>query len=289
MRRFRRSHPPCRPSGTDVGVFANRLGRRRAVLSVVWFSIVLASCSSPVTRNGRLVAPNFGVRAIDQRSLSSSACGPAALLDAFAAGGESWRRVFEAVPGSTDRERLAYVIKRYALRPSRHFRSQRRWSRRGGIGAADLADMATEMAAAGGKLAAIRSESLVDTGSDPAALLRRAHRLMAASLKRGLPPILVLKRMERPESGGSAMWSMSGGHYVVVVSIPVRLARGADSFDIECIDPDGARRRRATIRISGDRSVPWLLVDCPGVSVGRSRSGRSSHLSAPAVVGRFRH
>jgi len=226
---------------------------------------------------------------VDQLDLSVNACGPAALLYSFSAGSETWRRAFRAVPGGNDRERLVYVMKRYALQPSRHFRDQRRWSGRGGVGAADLADMATEMAAAGGKLSGIRSESLVDTKGNPAALLRRTHRLLAASLKRGLPPVLALKRMARPENGAPSSWAVVEGHYIVVTSMPGRLARGAVSFGIDCVDPNGGIRRHAVIRLSPDSAIPWLLVDCPGAPVGRRRlrSGSVSHISASGVVGRF--
>jgi hypothetical protein len=262
--------------------------RRFRLLPAVVLSAACFSCSAPGP-SARLVAPNPNVRPVNQLSLSVNACGPAALLNAFSAGSEPWQKVAEAVPGKSDRERLAYVIKRYALHPSKHFRDQRRWSRRGGIGAADLADMATEMAAVGGKLAAIRSESLVDTKNSPASLLRRLHRRLAISLKRGLPPILVLKRMARPKSGAATAWTMVEGHYVVVTSMPAHLPRGATSFDIDCIDPNGGQRRHATVHTSSDPAIPWLVIDCPGTPVGqrRLRSGQISHLSASAVIGRF--
>jgi len=147
--------------------------RRLRLLPLPVLCDALVSCSPP-DPSGRLAAPNPEARPIDQLALSVNACGPSALLNAFSAGSKPWQRVYSAVPGQTDRDRLAYVIKRYALQPSRHFRDQRRWSRRGGIGAADLADMAAEMAAAGGKLSSIRVESFVDGNGNPQALLRRA-------------------------------------------------------------------------------------------------------------------
>ena len=262
--------------------------RHIRLLHAVVLSAACFSCSVPEP-SARLVAPNPNARPIDQLSLSVNACGPAALLNAFSAGSEPWQKVAEAVPGKSDRDRLAYIIKRYALHPSKHFRDQRRWSRRGGIGAIDLADMATEMAAAGGKLSGIRSESFVDTRNAPAALLRRLHRRLATSLKRGLPPILVLKRMARPKSGATTAWTMVEGHYVVVTSLPARLLRSTTAFDIDCIDPNGGQHRHATIHTSSDPSIPWLLIDCPGTPVGqrRLRSGQISHLSASAVIGRF--
>jgi hypothetical protein len=255
---------------------------------LVFLSASFFSCS-PIGPDGRLSAPNAAAPPIDQLILSSNACGPAALLYSFSAGSEPWRRVSDAVPGKTDRERLVYVMKRYALQPSRHFRNQRRWSKRGGIGAADLADMAADMAAAGGKLSAIRSESLIDTRGDPAALLRRLHKRLSGSLRRGLPPILAVKRMAKPKNGGPASWAVVEGHYLVVTSLPGRLRRGATSFGIDCVDPNGGKRRHAMIRLSPDPAVPWLAIDCPGTPVGRRRlhSGQISHVTPSAVIGKF--
>jgi len=251
-------------------------------------SISLFSCSS-VDPSARLSAPNAAAPPVDQLALSANSCGPAALLYAFSAGSESWQRAFCAVPGDTDRERLSYVIRRYALHPSSHFRDQRRWSARGGIGAADLADMATGMATAGGKFSGIRSESLVDTKGNPDSLLRRLHRRLAISLRHGLPPILAVKRMARQKNGAPSSWTIVEGHYIVVTSLPSVLPRDATSFDIDCVDPNGGHRRRAVVRLSADPAIPWLVIDCADIPVGRRRlhPGQISHISASAVIGRF--
>ena len=271
--------PPREPPPTlTAGPRPGRAPRRALPL----VGALLASCAGPA---GDHALPNPAAAPVNQLAVSGNACGPAALLYAFAAGSPAWQRAHAAVPGTTDRERITWVIRRYALQPSRHLPGHRRWSPRGGIGVADLADMADEMTR-GHSLPGTCTATLVAGGRlHHRDLLRRLHEHLATSFQRGLPPLLALKRMERSGAG----WSVVDGHFIVVSALPERLPHDADRFEFGYFDPHGARHRRATVHIPADPSVPWLEADCPDTPVGRRRvpAGRETHVSAAAVIGRF--
>lgn len=253
--------------------------------------LLLAGCAGQ-PHGGRLNAPNPAAKPVNQLSLSSQACGPAALLYAFSAGTDDWQRAYSAVDGESDRQRLAYIIKRYALHPSRHLSNHRRWSRHGGVSSADLADIGNEMAA-GRFLPGIRWDSLIATsGGDHGKLLRHAHRRLSRSLIRGLPPILALKRAARRTSDASpSAWRIVEGHYVVVTGMPSRIGRDANGFDLEFMDPHGGRQRTGTLRIpdGAGPALPWLEFVSPDTPVGLRlvRPGEQSLVTAAAAVGRF--
>lgn len=253
--------------------------------------LLLAGCAGQ-PGGGRLAAPNSAAEPVNQLSLSAQACGPAALLYAFSAGNDDWQRAYAAVDGESDRQRLAYIIKRYALHPSRHLSNHRRWSNRGGISSADLADIGNEMAA-GQFLPGIRWDSLIATnGGDHGKLLRHAHRRLSQSLTRGLPPILALKLTARRSSDtSSSAWRIVEGHYVVVTGMPSRIARDANSFEIEFMDPHGGRQRTGTLRIpdGAGPALPWLEFSSPDTAMSRRlvRRGEQSLVTAAAVIGRF--
>ena len=265
------------------------MGSSRLILTAL--GLLLTGCASQ-PGGGRLAAPNPAAKPVNQLALSSQACGPAALLYAFSAGNDDWQRAYTAVDGETDRQRLAYIIKRYALHPSRHLSNHKRWSHRGGISSADLVDIGNEMAT-GQFLPVIRSDSLiVSNGSDHQRLLRHAHRRLSGSLSKNLPPILTLKRTARRTSDTSpSAWRIVEGHYVVVTGMPSRIARDAGSFDIEFMDPHGGKQRAGTLSIpnGADRTVPWLEFSSPDTPVGRRlvRSGEQSLVTAAAVIGHF--
>lgn len=264
---------------------------RSSHLPIVALALLVAGCASSPT-GGRLSAANPAAPPVNQLVLSSNACGPAALLYCFSAGNDDWQRAYQAVDGETDRERLAFIIKRYALQPSRHLSNHRRWSQRGGIGSADLVDMANEMCA-DKFLPGMRSETLIAGASGShRQLLRQAHRRLSTSLTKGLPPILVLKRNARPASNPSpADWRIVEGHYVVVTDMPARLDRQASAFEIQFMDPHGGRRRSGALSIpdTAGPAVPWLEFYSPDTTVGlRSvRSNEQSLVTASAVIGRF--
>lgn len=208
--------------------------------------------------------------AFNQRLVSSKACGPAALLNAFRFGDTNWQRGLDAATGKTDQERLAFTIRTYGMRPSSQFAGRSRWSS-DGVNLADLTDLANDMATSQ-SLPSLKSEVLVSlNGSSSAKLLALAHKRCATSLAKGFPPVLGLRRFVwRKIQGGPAGWLAVDAHYVTLTQLPA-LGWNARSFQIGYLDPNGGRKCVATVHVPETPSPAGLVIDCPGTSVGRHK------------------
>ena len=126
---------------------------------------------------------------LNQLSIAGNACGPAALLTAFRFGNENWQRAGSSIAGENDRQRLSYVIRNVAMRPSRHLGGRPRWSK-SGVNVADLCDIANELTA-GQYLPQVRYEVLfLKPKESQEKLLRRVHDRLSESLAKGLPPVI---------------------------------------------------------------------------------------------------
>lgn len=241
-------------------------------------------------------APNADAVPFDQLAVSGNVCGPAALLNAYRCGSPAWQRALTGVPGTTDRERLRNVIRIWGLQPSASLAGRKRWSRQG-INAEDLRDLANELAAPK-VLPQVRCEPfLTAAGESPRQLLARVHARLAASLAKGLPPVISIRRIAlRQNPGKSPEWVVLHGHFVTVTAVPGRLGRGAAEFDIRYLDPWGGRRESGRLRIStrafvtaADGVSPCLEADLPHAGVGsnRVRTGETTLLTLSAGIGRW--
>lgn len=243
-----------------------------------------------------LRAPRVEVKPVDQLAVAGNACGPAALLNAFQSGNDDWRRAWDGVSGKTDRERILAVIREIGMRPSTHVPGQARWSRRG-VSVADLRDMARDMSA-GRYLPQVSEEVLFrKPGETPEKLLARVHQRLATSLKKGLPPVLSIRRHSlRMDKSGNPVWTTIDAHFVTLTSLPRKLPRGAHSFPVTYIDPWGGRRLSGAISIpetpvfpDSEGSSSCLEAAFPQSSVGSKmlRRGEKSVLALSAAVGRW--
>jgi hypothetical protein len=226
--------------------------------------------------------------AFNQRLVSSKACGPAALLNAFRFGDANWQRGLNAVAGKSDQERLSATIRTYGMRPSRQFAGRSRWSG-DGVNLADLTDLANDMAASQ-SLPPLKSEVLIPLdGSAPAKLLALGHKRCATSLAKGFPPVLGLRRFVwRKTQGGQAGWLAVDAHYVTLTQLPA-LGWNAGNFQIGYLDPNGGRRCVANVHVTDKPSPAGLVIDCPGTSVGRHkvRKGEPTMVMLSSVLGRW--
>lgn len=259
-------------------------------------AMILMFGAGPLWGDGMLNAPRLEVKPVDQLAVAGNACGPAALLNAFQSGNDDWRRAWDAVAGKTDRERILAVIREIGMRPSAHVPGRARWSRRG-VSVADLRDMARDMSA-GRYLPQVSEEVLFrKPGESPEKLLARVHQRLATSLKKGLPPVLSIRRhVLRKDKGGNLAWTTIDAHFVTLTSLPRKLPRGANSFPITYIDPWGGRRLSGTIAIPQTPVFPdsegrssCLEAVFPQSSVGSKmlRRGEKSVLALAAAVGRW--
>ena len=247
--------------------------------------------SSQICAQELLKAPNDQASPINQRRAYGNACGPASLLNAFQYGNEKWQKAFKAVPGNDSRTRLRYVVGTWGNRPSKHIKGVNRWNSKQGINLLDLNDMANEMRAPY-FLPKIKHEVL-SRGSreDVTKLLKRSHSRIADSLKKGLPPILSIRRYAHrysQEVGGKSWWPIRA-HFVVVIEIPKKLPRGATSFKIKYVDPYGGFTREGTIHTNtgGFKNCPYLATTMPKTLVGKSfvKANEETLLTFAAIIG----
>ncbi len=236
-----------------------------------------------------LVAPNQAPP-VNQLAVSGNACGPASLLNALLLADSNSRRAAMALAGTSDRERLNDMIRRYGLKPSVSLRGRPRWQARHGVNLEDLTAMANDMVLRHG-LPAVRSS--VYQASDAAAekLLGRVHTDLARSLGRGLPPVVSLRRhVLRAAGKGLPVWTTVQGHFVVITGVPMRLPRGARSFPVSYLDPWRGRHGRGEVRVADPLSEQLgVVADFPGVSAGldQVRKGEKTRLTLNATLGRL--
>ncbi|MCP5535690.1 MAG: hypothetical protein H7A51_05570 [Akkermansiaceae bacterium] len=238
-----------------------------------------------------LKAPNEKATPVNQRRAYGNACGPASLLNAFQYGDEKWQKAFHAVPGKDSRTRLRFVVGTWGNKPSLHVKSVNRWNPKQGVNLLDLTDMANEMRAPY-FLPKIKQE-VISRGSrdDLGKLLKRSHARLADSLKKGLPPIISIRRYAyrySKEVGQKSWWPIRA-HFVVVTEIPRKLPRGATSFKIKYIDPYGGFTREGTIHTDTGsfKHSPFLATTMPNTLVGKSllKPGEETILTFSAIIG----
>jgi hypothetical protein len=218
------------------------------------------------------------------------------LLNAFRFGNAHWQRASDAIPGTSDRERMRHIIRSAGARPSNHTPGRLRWSRRG-VSLADLRDIANELTR-GLYLPPLQEEVFFLAAREtPEQLLRRVHRRLDVSLAKGLPPVLSLRRYAlRAQPGQAPQWTVIDAHFVTVTAVPRRLDRHADGFAMRYIDPWGGKLCEGRIVISNQPVLPrpdghscCLLAEFPQSSVGKKlvRAGETSVLVPAAAIGRW--
>jgi len=264
----------------------------RLVVSNFFLACCLPTAAEPFLRE----APNVAARPVNQLLVSGNACGPAALLNAFRFGSEDWQRATNAISGETDKQRIYTIIREYGMRPSKTITGRPRWSKKG-VNLADLCDIGNEIKQPH-FLPTLGHEVLFLTPREnQEKLLLRTQKRLDASLARGFPPIISLRRYAlRRQEGKAAEWTVLDAHFVTVTSIPRKLEAGARSFSISYIDPWGGKIAQGMIAIPnrgvlGDaaQDSPCLEADFPQASVGKKlvRAGEFSVLTLSAVLGKW--
>lgn len=232
----------------------------------------------------------------NQLEVAGNACGPTALLNAFRFGNKDWQRASDAATGDTDKQKIYTIIREYGMRPSNHIKGRPRWSRKG-VNLADLCDIANEMTR--GRFLPQVSQEVVflKPGEPQEKLLGRVRQLLETSQKKGLPPVISLRRyVRRAKDGGPPAWTILDAHFVTVTLVPGRLEKDARSFPVTYVDPWGGKVSQGSIAISDSAvladtaaTTPCLVADFPQASVGKKlvRPGESTALTVAAVLGRW--
>jgi len=234
--------------------------------------------------------------AANQLVVSGNACGPTALLNAFRFGNEDWQRASDGLAGKTDRQRIYTIIRQYGMRPSKSIVGRPRWSRKG-VNLADLCDIANEIRQPH-FLPTLEQEVLfLNPRETQEKLLIRTRKRLDASLARGFPPIVSLRRyVLRKQEGKAAQWVVLDAHFITVTAVPRKLEAGSRSFMVRYIDPWGGKLAAGEIKIP-DRGVladaaansPCLEANFPQAAVGKKlvRAGEVSVLTVSAVLGKW--
>lgn len=232
-----------------------------------------------------LRAPNPNFDFVDQKNGIGNACGPASILNSFGAGSKHWQATFQQVPGSSDRARIASVIKSWGLAPSSNIRGRQRWERKGGCNFVDLTAMAEGMRELNWNLPKLKSELyFAAPGPKSQGNLSQAHGRLRKSFKKGFPPILSVRRFVLRDN----QWQSIHGHYVVLTAMPDKLHRGANSFEVEFVDPMGAKTYRGKITSANTaNSLPSLVLDCPASAIGKPlvKGGEQNALGFTGAIG----
>ncbi len=256
-------------------------------VSEILLATALTVAAAPDLRE----APTPAATPANQLVVSGNACGPTALLNAFRFGDASWQRASDALTGETDKQRIYTIIREYGMRPSAHLGGRPRWSRKG-VNIADLTDIANEMTR-GHFLPQLQQEVLFrDSRETPDKLLRRTHDHLETSLKKGLPPLISLRRYVK--RNGS--WMALEAHFVTVTAVPHKLDKHARSFSIRYIDPWGGKPCQGVVAIPAtpvlaDNAAdsPCLEAVFPQASVGKKsvRKDEANVLIVAALLGRW--
>lgn len=250
-------------------------------------SCLLSSCAAPPALPVSQAPAN-------QLDLSATACGPAALLNAFRFGSADWQRLALSIPGNTDQQRLSSLLRKVELLPSHMIHGQTRGAKRG-VNVSDLKDLANVLTK-GAQLPALKESILfLKSGESPLQLLHRSHALLSQSARDGLPPIISLRRYAwRTQKGGGGTWTAIGAHFVTLRSIPRDFSKDATFYPVSYIDPWGGKIYHGRIHLpthpvlasSAERS-PCLEVIFPDVMIGqnRIRPGEVTVITLAAAIG----
>ncbi len=230
---------------------------------------------------------------VNQLRTDGNACGPACLLDAFRSGNEKWQASAKAIAGKNDHDKVKTIAKTYGRRGSRLDRKKARWNSRYGVSGIDLTDMANEMRQ-GKWMGTVKQRIYFKKAHQkPAALLKHVHRDLRRSLKKGLPPILRIRRMawRTPKGGRTKAWLAVKRHYIVLTGLPNKLPRGATSFQVTYHDPWGGKSCRGVIEIPTGPTTPvgTLIANFPQSGIGKNKvaKGEASVISLSSAVGLF--
>lgn len=230
---------------------------------------------------------------VNQLRTSGNACGPACLLDAFRSGTQKWQSSIAQIEGESDTQKIIGIIKSFGKRASHLDPKRARWNTRQGVSAQDLVSMANEMRT-GMWMGTVKQALFFPKGRQTSAeLLQTTHQSLVKALRKGLPPILGIRRvaLRAPARNTAPIWLTVKRHFVVLTGLPDKLPKNATSFRVTYHDPWGGKKCEGTIRITSDqnRALGTLIADFPDSKIGRDliNRGESTELSLSSAIGLF--
>lgn len=266
-----------------------RFHRMIANKYLMFFISSLAAAATP----GWISAPFADALPANQLLVDGNACGPTCLLSAFRSGSEKWRASISKIEGNSDSDKIRKIISDYARRPSSLDPKKARWNGRYGIASPDLVAMANELRSERW-MSSVKQEIFFKNSRErETALLARVHDKLSKSLKKGLPPILRIRRVAWRNLEGSSTknWLTVKAHFVVLTGLPEKLSKETKSFKVTYHEPWGGKSLSGRIHISDTKSagVRTLTASFPGSDIGKTLIGRSEPtcLSLSSAIGLF--
>ncbi|MDG2399993.1 MAG: hypothetical protein P8M04_05430 [Akkermansiaceae bacterium] len=240
-----------------------------------------------------LFAPAVDAPPANQLLVDGNACGPACLLDAFRAGSEKWRASISKIEGNSDSEKIRTIISDYARRPSSLDPKKARWNGHYGIASPDLVAMANELRSEQW-MGAVKQEIFFKNSREKeTALLARVHDKLSRSLKKGLPPILRIRRVawRAPKGSTTKNWLTVKAHFVVLTGLPTKNPKESTSFKVTYHEPWGGKNLSGTIHVPDAKSagITTLIASFPGSDIGKKlvRHSEPTCLSLSSAIGLF--
>lgn len=232
---------------------------------------------------------------INQRRAYGNGCGPASILNSLQYGGNAWRSIYKTLPGHNSNTRIRSLVKQWGMKPSSHAKGKERWQPKEGISILDLADMFNEIVQ-GAFLPKIHPVILTLSGRETRqALLLRTHKAFVRSLKKGFPPIVSVRRYAHrmnPRVAQLTWWPLRA-HFIVIISVPKNIKKGAQSFPIRYVDPYGGFVYEGAISSKDSlfKLSPFLFAHLPKTKVGKSllKKGEETTLMLSGALFPFAH
>lgn len=240
-----------------------------------------------------LIAPNLTSKPINQLGLNKNSCGLASLLEAFQCGSKKWQFSIAQIKGQSQKQRMLSIVLAHGQKPSAQFPKQQRWQPSSGISGIDLANMANEMRKKSWMGIVRQQIFFKDAEKSDLSHLQKTHKSLGHSLKKGLPPIITIRRMafRPPRSSNQKNWLTDKRHYLVLTGLPEKLPKNSTSFQITYRDPWGGHSYRGTVRVptATETSISTSMLDLPQSEIGKEllKRGEVNTLSLSSAIGVF--
>jgi hypothetical protein len=171
---------------------------------------------------------------ITQKLASSNrACLPTCFLNALKFGPTSFQRIFSALPGASDEDKLNSVIDIFASEPSDVRRGARRFE--SGVVSDDSVSGCNSILLSKDQLAGAHLDML--RGEQPYEHLHRIHGLLVGSLEPGFPIIATVSAYAATHRKEEFVWSRIAEHSILIVRVPKEIAHNAYGFVFYFIEP----------------------------------------------------
>ena len=223
---------------------------------LLWCSQATLASATPAASHNPGLSTSAALRGqlVDQREFHPQACGPCAMYHALLFGGPTAREVLQSLPGNQPQDKVGHLIRTYGALPSTmrvakpmlHERGMH-WQDAGVLMNAVLHDHGGPTLASG----YLQREP----DDDHLTHLRKVHRLLAASLEAGWPPVISLRGYVARHDArrGGVVWQDGRSHYVALIELG-DLAHDEDSgFMFRYIESFRAGRQQGFVHIERQR------------------------------------